>query len=713
MAAELPRVLRLDPADFVGARRKTAAYRPHNATDWWGKALDGRPVFTFREADRMRRDPQVQFGLRILRAPLYQLPDKVSVAADSPRVARFVQSTFRNVWDHSLRRMLTSTFTYGISVGETTHRVNRGRVVFDRWDDVHPRDAVPLEWVKGPQRGQWCGVRVNGSMGSTAGTGAVATGGTFDLRVPHAFWFSGESEYGNYWGRPRLADVYEPWLEKRGRHGAVDCRRLWFKKGAFSGGSLRYPMGTTQYTDATGQTVAISNQDVAREILEKFESGGVLALPNIKDPTTGDYLWVFEPPKSGGEVGNLIEYPKQLDREILVAWGIPPEMVEAATVGSGYSGRAIPAQVFFASCDEIAALLIDCIDRQIIRPLVTLNCGTKAQYKLRAQSLAELVAQDPGQAGKLVGRSPEDGPAHAAAGAPGPAPPSLPPRDLGRGNGVRMSHEAHRQLLRGLKRYSRAVRLSWAPAQTKKGTIMAVGFGPNQGQKLYGRDAKRALAGRPRAVTEKGTQTVRETGRQAATNRPAAAAADSPSPPKVTHDELSALAEQLPPEDKAAWPKVTRTYRAIRDAVFVKVTELGTALSYGVAPAVLDTAEDYMIGKASVYGDIDGWKHATGISWGFTQTIVKHAIGLGFKLAGHKAADADGGTRMSMADMADPAGSTLEAGVAVITAALEAMHAAAGADIPVDATAVRELLAKRLGGGEKAAEGTPDAAPRD
>jgi hypothetical protein len=73
--------------------------------------------------------------------------------------------------------------------------------------------------------------------------------------------------------------------------------------------------------------------------------------------------------------------------------------------------------------------------------------------------------------------------------------------------------------------------------------------------------------------------------------------------------------------------------------VFVKVTELGTALSYDVAPAVLDTAEDYMIGKASVYGDIDGWKHATGISWGFTQTIVKHAIGLGFKLAGHKPAD--------------------------------------------------------------------------
>src|SRR3954471_9212003 len=100
--AELPRVLRLDPDHFVGVRRKTAAYRPHNATDWWGKALDGRPVFTFREADRMRRDPQVQFGLRTPRAPLYQL--KTGVAADSPRLGRFVQSTFQNVWDHSLRR---------------------------------------------------------------------------------------------------------------------------------------------------------------------------------------------------------------------------------------------------------------------------------------------------------------------------------------------------------------------------------------------------------------------------------------------------------------------------------------------------------------------------------------------------------------------------------------------------------------------------------
>jgi hypothetical protein len=511
MAAELPRVLRLDPADFVGARRKTSNYRPHNATDWWGKALDGRPVFTFREADRMRRDPQVQFALRVLRAPLYQL--KVTVAADSPRVARFVQSTFQNIWDHSLRRILTSTYTYGVSVGETTHRVSRGRVIFDRWDDVHPRDAIPLEWARGPQRGHWCGVRVNGSMGSTAGTGAVATGGTFDLRVPHAFWFAGASEYGNYWGRPRLADMYEPWLEKRGRHGAVDCRRLWFKKGAFSGGSLRYPMGTTQYTDATGQTVAISNQDVAREILEKFESGGVLALPNIKDPTTGDYLWVFEPPKSGGEVGNLIEYPKQLDREILIAAGIPPELVEAASVGSGYNGRAIPAQVFFASCDEDASLAVDCIDRQQIHPLAILNFGWKVRYKLKAESLAELVARDPQSAGKLVGRSPEDGPAHAAAGAPGPAPPSLPPRDLGRGNGVRMSHAAARKLIRGLNRYSRAVRLSWAPAQTKTGKVKAVGFGPNQGTVLYGRDARGRSPAGPARSPRRGR---RRSGRRAA-----------------------------------------------------------------------------------------------------------------------------------------------------------------------------------------------------
>ncbi|WP_020474935.1 phage portal protein family protein [Zavarzinella formosa] len=386
MASDTPtssEIVRLDPAAFLQVKRQTAGYRPHLlSADRYRRALDGHPWFTLREADAMRHDPQVTFGLRILRAALYQV--KVNIAADDKKVGQFVQQQFQKIWRRSLRQFL-GFFEYGVSVGEISYATEKKRVVFDRFDPVHPRDARPLEFAKGKHRGQFCGIRVRGHMASDC------KGGEFDLLAPHAFWFSGESEYGSYWSQPRMAGAYEPWLEKRGRHGAVQSRQLWFKKGAFSGGSIRYPVGRTSYDNGDG-TTTIDNQDLARQIAEDVMSGAVMSLPSTMDKN-GQFLWVYEPPKAGNEVRNILEYPQELDKEILIGMGIPPELVSAATVGSGYSGRAIPAQMFFSSCDEVVHLLVDAIDRQILRNLVVINFGRQC-YQIIPDSLAEKVLDD-------------------------------------------------------------------------------------------------------------------------------------------------------------------------------------------------------------------------------------------------------------------------------------------------------------------------------
>jgi len=435
-------IVRQSPEEFLAAR-KTANYRPQIlGGDMYAAAWDGRPPFSYRDVERMRRDPQVSYGLRILRAPLYQA--KVQAQADNPRAAKYITQQFESIWQSSLRQFL-KFFEYGISAGEVSFRAERGRVIFDRFDDVHPREARPLEYQHGKLQGQWAGVRVAG------GNSSDGTGGSFDLRAPHAFWFSGEAEYGSYWSRPRLAGAYEPWLEKRGRHGAVDSRRLWFKKAAFSGGMIRHPVGYMVIEDGQGGQVRVQNQDYAREVIEKYETGGVLVLPNTRDEK-GNFLWEFEAPKSGGAAGDLLQYPKELDREILIGMGIVPEIVDAATVGSGYSGRAIPAQVFFSSCDEVVALLVRTINEQILKPLVWLNFG-RVRYQLVPQSLAALVAEDPGKAQQALQPPPEDG-----------------DESLG------------------------AMQFSWSAARSSSGSIKAVGTDKDAGKTLYGAQAQRALA---------------------------------------------------------------------------------------------------------------------------------------------------------------------------------------------------------------------------
>jgi len=395
--------------EHVTRSAKAAGYKPAMFGSLVSTVLDNKPRFTWIETERMRWDPQVQFGLRILRAPLYGVTWKID--ADSDRIARWIDREMTRVYRRVMPKAVRC-FEYGVAAGEVTYRPSRvngrTRVHFHEFHEFHPRDARPDVWERGPLAGKLASMTVN----------AVGSAGTIVIDRQHSFWFRGEmAEYASWYGRPRLAGAFEPWLEKRGKHGAVPTRALFYKK-CFRGPHMRYPVGQTNM-GTTESPVLKSNQDIAREIIEKFESGGVVALPNVVDESNNP-LWVWEDPKSFADVAGILDYPKQLDKEILIGLGIPPELVEASTVGSGYSGRAIPAQVFFSSLDEIAHLIIEAIDLQIIRPLVRLNFG-RVGYEIIPNSMAK-AALDPNPPG--------------AGGGGAGAPPMLPGAGVGGGGGA-------------------------------------------------------------------------------------------------------------------------------------------------------------------------------------------------------------------------------------------------------------------------------------
>lgn len=386
---------------------KTGGYMPQvwTGSNVLGQALDGRPRFTWLEVERMRYDPQIQFGLRILRAPLFGVTWKVR--ADSDVMQRWIDREWSKVYRRMVPRLVRA-YEYGCAAGEVVYQERRSkstgrtRIHFADFLDLHPRDARPLVYHRGRLAGSLAGIRVSRVANSESGVGGLF----LDRR--HGFWFSGEAEYGGWYGRPRLAGAHETWLEKRGRHGAIDARRLFYKKCAFRGPRVRYPVGTTDMGTAETGPMPVSNQDIARELVEKFENGGVLALPSVKLPDGGD-AWTWEDPQAFADVAGLLEYPKQLDKEILIGLGILPELVEASQVGSGYSGRAIPAQVFFTSMDEFVQLVFEAIDTQVMRFLVRLNFGKGAGYEIVPDSLAQMIANS-GPGAQPGGAQPGGGP---------------------------------------------------------------------------------------------------------------------------------------------------------------------------------------------------------------------------------------------------------------------------------------------------------------
>lgn len=362
----------------IDAPRKTAGYVPmatEHAVFW-----DERDkYFTWYDVPRMKRDPQVLMGLRILEAPLHGVERKVR--ANHPTVEAFIEATLNRVWQRALRK-ISKANEYGHSPGEIEYKIKGRRYEFKQFHAIHPMDGRPL---RNPRTKEIEAVRIRHVEGRE---GTLA-----DIAYPNAFWLANDSEFGQPYGQSRLAGAWQPWMEKSGRHGANDIRRLWFLKNAYNGGILRYPDGFTELEDGR----QVSNQDLAREILEKLETGGVLVLPNTRSGLEADspYAWEYTTPEmNGGDLAGILEYPDKLDKAIFAGMGIPNELIEAGVKGS-WSGRSIPAQMFFSSLDVYMTVILDAICRLIITPLVRVNYGSKAEYEVTHEPMAEQVANQP------------------------------------------------------------------------------------------------------------------------------------------------------------------------------------------------------------------------------------------------------------------------------------------------------------------------------
>ena len=108
-------------------------------------------------------------------------------------------------------------------------------------------------------------------------------------------------------------------------------------------------------------------------------SGGALTLPLIRD-SMGNKLIDYTPPQGISGYTQIFRWKSDLDLEIWKALEVPPEIIQAQTSGSGFSGRWIPFAVALSAVHQELAELIRCIDRDILRPIAALNFGRELEY---------------------------------------------------------------------------------------------------------------------------------------------------------------------------------------------------------------------------------------------------------------------------------------------------------------------------------------------
>lgn len=406
---------------FLGPAR-TANYRPGlisggRASSW---AISGNWQYTPADAEVMRRDGLVQFCLRSLYAPLATVT--ATVDADDPEAGQEAEETFARIWQQELPKLFISV-AYGWLPAEVLYEWDdsSGRVLFDSLAEVHPLDAVPL------QRGRrLAGIALRGSAAPLPRKGEADDGTPPHwLLPPRSLWVAHEPEFGSLYGRGRLQAMWLPWLERVGRHGYLDIRRTWYAKNAYRGGEIRYPDGEIEV--APGQWM--SNRDFATMLVEQEETGSVMALPNTRGLESGEYEWVRTPAAPNGDIPGILEYGDRLFHELLLAAGIPPEMVIAGGTGSGWSGRNVPHLSFLKAEDGLADGIAQAIWRQIVVPQVAANHGERRARgcKLRVKSLVPPEA-DGGMAGGVPGAASPFQMAQDGGGGGNPWQPYLGPR---------------------------------------------------------------------------------------------------------------------------------------------------------------------------------------------------------------------------------------------------------------------------------------------
>lgn len=316
-----------------------------------------------------------------------------------PVVSAFILEQCQRFWDRGVP-LLQGGYEYGWIAAENKYSIDPADDLL-KWESLvqfSPRDSFLLTQDYVPVGVRIKNVRDKGFVDLHFADGAIPSKG---------LWYAHEPRFNALYGQSQLLGAWRPW------------RRLAFKDGAetvvdgavyrlgYQGPIVRYPEKDPQgpspgapntTLDAQGNPRRYS-RDIARQIAEQYKAGGSIAFSNARDKD-GNYQWDIQLPTSTlSGIADLVGYVKYLKDEITDGIGVPPELLQAAETGSGYSGRAIPMESFLANQQHIADSFLQLFTDQVLRPLVWTNFGRNQQFTVKVRSLLE-SKRKAGQAGQ-------------------------------------------------------------------------------------------------------------------------------------------------------------------------------------------------------------------------------------------------------------------------------------------------------------------------
>lgn len=369
-------------------------------------------MFLRRDTELMITHPVVRQALRYFKGgiagaefwggPNPDSPDDengLPVCIENDEVGKFVKEQCERFWDRGVPH-LQSAYDYGWIGSEQKYEDEDGLM---KWAELFTFDAADTYLLT--QDFRPIGVRVKNVRKSSKPVDLWMAGDNVPAK---GLWYAHQPRYNSFYGQSQLLGAWRPWRRLAWIDGAETVIDGAFYRFGYRGPIVRYPnedlMGPSGIPNTTlnsqGQPMRYA-RDIARQIGEQLKAGGTVGLPSTRD-SSGEYKWAIDIPEAVlSGIAGLIEYADYLADQITQGIGVPPELLEAADSGSGYSGRRIPLEAFLANQQQIADAILKLFVDQILRPLVHWNFGP-VKFNVQVKSLIKTrtkaaQAANPGQ----------------------------------------------------------------------------------------------------------------------------------------------------------------------------------------------------------------------------------------------------------------------------------------------------------------------------
>jgi len=323
-------------------------------TDWVDNP-DDIPLSTYT---KMQADETVFSGLELMQMmALSRLGD---YCHEDEAIQDFINSQLEGiegVFTSILGELMQSAFAYGFGIGEKLWKPGPEGVSLRGVQLLHP-DTITLDiYTDGPDKNRLKSIRQFFRESYQA-----------EIPVDKAILYTHRGQFGNFYGRSRLAAAYRWWYikDKVLKSWAICAERYGTP---YTYAKMREGAGNRQF-NVSGQT--LNGLEYMGKVLDSMGDTGSMVLTEDVESFEVKYA----PASLGDCFEALVAFCNTM---IYRALGLPALITDTGKTGS-YSLAKQHFEALVLTLERILTEATDCVIEQLIRPLVTYNFGEQEDW---------------------------------------------------------------------------------------------------------------------------------------------------------------------------------------------------------------------------------------------------------------------------------------------------------------------------------------------